>query len=93
MTDLLQDPSVSQTAGDSHEAHGDHDHQVENAMEPQNSAPVAETPVGVVTPGDEPPLAESHLTQAADILVLVMFVVGVYAQIFSLCLYAFGSSA
>jgi hypothetical protein len=42
---------------------------------------------------DIPPLPENHLTQMAETLVLVMFVVGVYSQIFSLFLYAFGSSA
>lgn len=41
---------------------------------------------------DVPPLPESRLTQAADTLVLIMFVVGVYSQIFSLFLYAFSSA-
>ena len=42
---------------------------------------------------DTPVSSANQITKMADTLVLVMFVVGIYAQIFSLFLYTFADSA
>lgn len=89
----MMDPSQSPSSGDTCE---NCEPKVPVASDPSDAKAMEDKGAVNDTPTSDipiPPLPESHLTQVADTLVLVMFVVGIYAQIFSLFLYAFGSSA